>query len=248
MRDQKTETIHEGVVRNMINSVLKVLIIEDDRNLADALAKILIGYKEQEFSPEIAYDGDDGLSMALSREYDIILLDRMLPGLDGLDVCKKIKESDNSTPIIMVTARGEIADRVQGLESGADDYLPKPFSANELIARMKAVVRRSNNLVVNGKLKYGDLIYDPELGELICGDEHALLSEKEKALMAELMRNPGEACTKEELLDAVWKGDVSKDANNVEAYISFLRKKLTFIGTRVKIKTLRRIGYRLETE
>lgn len=232
----------------MFNSTIKVLIIEDDRNLADAMKNILIRNKDQDFSPDVAHDGAEGLELALTNEYDVILLDRMLPGLDGLDVCAEIKERGSLTPIIMVTARSAVTDRIEGLEVGADDYVVKPFSPAELIARIKAHVRRTGNSLINGKIKYGDLVYDPTLGELTCGDEYTTLSEKEKELMSELMKKPGEACTKEELLRAVWKDDCKADANNVEAYVSFIRKKLKFIGTRVKIKTLRRIGYRIEMD
>lgn len=230
----------------MISANLKVLIIEDDRNLAEAVANILLAHEDQSFEPDIAYDGKAGLEKILHTEYDCILLDRMLPGYNGIDICKELKEKSVTTPIIMVTARSSIGDRIEGLEAGADDYLPKPFSPKELIARIKAVVRRTGGNPISTKSKYGDLVYNSEIGELSCGSERVILSTKENDLMYELMKKPGEACTKEELLRTVWQDDDNADANNVEAYVSFLRKKLKFIGTSVQIKTLRRIGYRIE--
>lgn len=223
--------------------MLKVLIVEDDRNLAAAISRALV---TSDFDPDIAYTGTDGLAMGERGTYDVILLDLMLPGIDGLEICKSLKEQGVQTPVIMVTARAAIPDRISGFEAGADDYLPKPFSPAELIARIHAVTRRTGGTLAPGKTKYGDLEYSADTGELAVGSERVVLSEKERLIMSELMREPGAVCSKESLLQAAWGDDPDADMNNVEAYVSFLRKKLRFVGTTVQIKTLRKIGYRIE--
>lgn len=227
--------------------MLRVLIVEDDRNLADVVSRILVG---QDYSPDIAYNGTQGYEMAEKNEYDVILLDLMLPGLDGIDVCKRLKESGNETPIIMVTARASVSDRIVGFDSGADDYLPKPFSPKELVARIKAIVRRTSSSpsFQYGKVSFGDIAYEPETGELVGPDDKFELSDKERLLMNVLLATPGDVCLKNDLLDAGWHDNPDADGNNVEAYISFLRKRLAFVGSRIKIRSLRKIGYKLEKE
>lgn len=224
--------------------MLKVLIIEDDRNLAEAVSRSLI---TSDFLPTIAYDGNQGLEYAMKNHYDVIVLDIMLPGPNGLDICRTLKEHGSQTPIIMASAREAIEQRVEGLNAGADDYLTKPFAPAELIARINAVIRRTHPTVASqDRLRYGNLEFVPSTGEISCGSECFALSEKETTLMEELMDDPGHICSKQDLLRKIWPDDDSVDANNVEAYVSFVRKKLAFINTNVKIKTLRKIGYRLE--
>lgn len=222
--------------------MFKVLIIEDDINLADAVAKILI---TEDYEPVVTHDGTEGLARAMDERFDAILLDVMLPGTDGITVCKTLKESGSQVPIIMISAKTNVDERVRGLEVGADDYIPKPFEYRELIARIKAVSRRSSP-VQSDRVRFGNLEFFPDTGEISCGSESLALSEKEALLMCELMKDPGQTCKKEDLLRAIWGDEEKADLNNVEAYVSFLRKKLTFVGTNVQIKTLRKLGYKLD--
>ena len=221
----------------------KVLIVEDDRNLAEAVYKILAA---ADYEPTIAADGITGFNKACEGIYDVILLDLMLPGMDGMDVCRQLKENGVSTPIIMVTAKATVPDKIEGLEAGADDYLPKPFAPSELLARMRAVIRRASGTTLSSKVRYGNTEFDPETGELRTSDDSVTLSEKERLLMVELAKDTNKVHSKEELLHAVWQDADDGDANNVEAYISFLRKKLDFVNSNVKIKTLRKLGYKIE--
>lgn len=227
--------------------MLKVLIIEDDRNLAEAVARSLI---TNDFHPTIAYDGNQGIEYASNEKFDAIVLDIMLPGPNGLDICRALKQQGSSTPIIITSAREAIEQRVEGLNAGADDYLTKPFAPAELVARIHAMVRRSSPAIQlrQDVMQFGDMEFIVDTGEIVCGQERFALSEKEAALMRELISTPGRVCSKQDLLDNVWGGDDKIDANNVEAYVSFLRKKLSFINTNVKIRTLRKIGYRLEID
>lgn len=223
---------------------MKVLIIEDDRNLAEAVSRSLI---TNDFLPTIAYDGNQGLEYALKEHYDVIVLDIMLPGPNGLDICRTLREHGSQTPIIIASAREAIEQRVEGLNAGADDYMTKPFAPAELIARINAVVRRAVPAASSqDRLRYGNLEFIISTGEVCCGSESFALSEKEATLMEQLMSNPGRICSKQDLLNKIWPDDDKVDVNNVEAYVSFLRKKLSFINTNVRIKTLRKIGYRLE--
>lgn len=224
--------------------MLKILIIEDDRNLADAVSRSLI---TADFIPTIAYDGNQGLEYAMNDHFDAIVLDIMLPGPNGLDICRTLKEHGSQTPIIIASAREAIEQRIEGLDAGADDYMTKPFAPSELIARINAVIRRAHpNLDSQERQRYGNLEFSSSTGEISCGSESFALSEKEATLMSALLQNPGAVCSKTELMEKIWPGDDTIDVNNVEAYVSFLRKKLSFISTNVKIKTLRKIGYRLE--
>ena len=221
----------------------KILIVEDERRLSDAVVDVL---KNAGYSADTAYDGTDGYEKARTGKYDIIILDLMLPGMDGIDICKQLKQEGVNTPIIMVTARAAISDRIEGLDAGADDYLPKPFSPQELVARLRALSRRFGRTPYTSSVRYGDLEFSYDTGELGCNGEMVSLSEKERLMMAELMKEPGKVCKKEELLEAVWGEEESPELNNVEAYISFLRKKLAFLGCKTSIQTLRKLGYRLE--
>lgn len=224
--------------------MFRVLIVEDDRNLADTLAKLLIA---DDYDPEVVHDGSEGFEKASENQYDVILLDWMLPGLDGISICKKLKEMGSQTPIIMISAKDAATEKIIGLDAGADDYLAKPFLPQELIARIRAVTRRATPF--NGdRIRFGNLDFVHGTGELSCGSTSISLSEKESALMYELIKEPGHTCSKEDLLDSIWAEDHNADANNVEAYISFLRKKLNHLGTNVQIKTLRKQGYKLDVE
>lgn len=222
--------------------MIKVLIIEDDKNLADVVEAILVNY---DFSVDKASDGKVGLEKGLTNTYDVIILDLMLPGIDGLQVCSQLKAENISASIIMVTAKSEIQDRLNGFEAGADDYLPKPFSPKELVARIKALTRRTTP-VASMSNRFSDLEFDPEIGEISCRDVKMNLSDTESALLQVLLKKPGKVCTKEEIIQEVWANSENINENNVEAYVSFLRKKMKFIGTHVEIVTLRKKGYKLE--
>ncbi len=221
---------------------MKVLIVEDEVRLADALGQIM---KEQHYQADIMYNGTDGLSCGLSGEYDVIVLDVMLPGENGFQVVKKLREARIQTPVLMLTARDDIQDKVTGLDRGADDYMTKPFIPEELLARIRALSRRQGEVIVE-EMKFGDLTLNLSANDLCCGTKSIHLGYKEFEVLKILMSNSGRIVSKETLISRVWGSDSDAEDNNVEAYISFLRKKLNFVGSRVEISTLRKVGYRLE--
>ena len=221
---------------------MKVLIVEDEVRLADALGQIM---KEQHYQADIVYNGTDGLSCGLSGEYDVIVLDVMLPGENGFQVVKKLREDRIQTPVLMLTARDDIQDKVTGLDRGADDYMTKPFIPEELLARIRALSRRQGEVIVE-EMKFGDLTLNLSANDLCCGAKSIHLGYKEFEVLKILMGNSGRIVSKEALISRVWGSDSDAEDNNVEAYISFLRKKLNFVGSRVEISTLRKVGYRLE--
>ncbi|MDR1771214.1 MAG: response regulator transcription factor [Hungatella sp.] len=221
---------------------MKVLIVEDEVRLADALGQIM---KEQHYQADIVYNGTDGLSCGLSGEYDVIVLDVMLPGQNGFQVVKKLREARIQTPVLMLTARDDIQDKVTGLDRGADDYMTKPFIPEELLARIRALSRRQGEVIVE-EMKFGDLTLSLSVNDLCCGSKSIHLGYKEFEVLKILMGNSGRIVSKEALISRVWGSDSDAEDNNVEAYISFLRKKLHFVGSKVEISTLRKVGYRLE--
>ncbi|HBC98989.1 MAG TPA: DNA-binding response regulator [Lachnoclostridium sp.] len=221
---------------------MKVLIVEDEVRLADALGQIM---KEQHYQADIVYNGTDGLSCGLSGEYDVIVLDVMLPGENGFQVVKKLREARIQTPVLMLTARDDIQDKVTGLDRGADDYMTKPFIPEELLARIRALSRRQGEVIVE-EMKFGDLTLNLSANDLCCGTKSIHLGYKEFEVLKILMSNSGRIVSKEALISRVWGSDSDAEDNNVEAYISFLRKKLNFVGSSVEISTLRKVGYRLE--
>lgn len=223
---------------------MKILIVEDDENLALAIAQIL---NEQKYQTEIAYNGEDGLDYALHDNYDLILLDIMLPKLDGFSLVKKLRQNKNNSPIIMLTAKDDIHSKITGLDSGADDYITKPFVKEELLARIRANARHQGDVIIN-TLSFCDLNLDLDTAILSCNTKSIQLSFKEFSILKILLVHPNLVISKEVLIDKVWGNESEAEANNVEAYISFLRKKFQFIGTKVSINTLRRLGYRLEVK
>jgi two component transcriptional regulator, winged helix family len=223
---------------------MKILIVEDDESLALAIAQIL---NEQKYQTEIAYNGEDGLDYALHDNYDLILLDIMLPKLDGFLLVKKLRQNKNNSPIIMLTAKDDIHSKITGLDSGADDYITKPFVKEELLARIRANARRQGDVIIN-TLSFCDLNLDLDTAILSCNTKSIQLSFKEFSILKILLVHPNLVISKEVLIDKVWGNESEAEANNVEAYISFLRKKFQFIGTKVSINTLRRLGYRLEVK
>lgn len=221
---------------------MKILIVEDEKRLAQALSQIM---KEAKYQTNIAYDGADGLELALYGSYDVIVLDVMLPKKDGFSIVKELRASKINTPVIMLTAKDEVGDKITGLDKGADDYMTKPFVPEELLARIRALSRRQGEVIVE-ELSFEDLFLDISNAELRCKDKNIHLSFKEFEIMKILMSNQKTIIGKEILITRVWGDDSDAEDNNVEAYISFLRKKLSFIGSKVSLTTIRKLGYKLE--
>lgn len=221
---------------------MKILIVEDEKRLAQALSQIM---KEAKYQTNIAYDGADGLDLALYGSYDVIVLDVMLPKKDGFSIVKELRASKINTPVIMLTAKDEVGDKITGLDKGADDYMTKPFVPEELLARIRALSRRQGEVIVE-ELSFEDLSLDISNAELRCKDKNIHLSFKEFEIMKILMSNQKTIIGKEILITRVWGDDSDAEDNNVEAYISFLRKKLSFIGSKVSLTTIRKLGYKLE--
>ena len=221
---------------------MKILIVEDEKRLAQALSQIM---KEAKYQTNIAYDGADGLELALYGSYDVIVLDVMLPKKDGFSIVKELRASKINTPVIMLTAKDEVGDKITGLDKGADDYMTKPFVPEELLARIRALSRRQGEVIVE-ELSFEDLSLDISNAELRCKDKNIHLSFKEFEIMKILMSNQKTIIGKEILITKVWGDDSDAEDNNVEAYISFLRKKLSFIGSKVSLNTIRKLGYKLE--
>ena len=221
---------------------MKILIVEDEKRLAQALSQIM---KEAKYQTNIAYDGADGLELALYGSYDVIVLDVMLPKKDGFSIVKELRASKINTPVIMLTAKDEVGDKITGLDKGADDYMTKPVVPEELLARIRALSRRQGEVIVE-ELSFEDLSLDISNAELRCKDKNIHLSFKEFEIMKILMSNQKTIIGKEILITKVWGDDSDAEDNNVEAYISFLRKKLSFIGSKVSLTTIRKLGYKLE--
>lgn len=224
--------------------MMRVLIVEDEQRLADALGQILT---EQKYSVEMVYDGEDGLEYAKSGLYDVIILDVMLPKKTGFEVVRELRQVKNATPVLMLTARDEIGDKVTGLDCGADDYMTKPFSPEELLARVRALSRRQGDVQIE-TLSYRDLTLSLSSYTLSSGTKSVHLGFKEFEVLRILMSNSSQIVPKEELILKVWGAQSDAEDNNVEAYISFLRKKFYFLGSKVTIGTVRKVGYRLEGE
>lgn len=221
---------------------MNVLVVEDERNLADAIVKIL---EDEGYNAEATYDGKAGLTCAKSGLYDAIVLDVMLPGMSGYDVVNKMRHAGVSTPVLMLTARTSTEDKVRGLDSGADDYMTKPFEAPELLARLRAVTRRRGDVLID-EIKFADIRLDLNTHDLSCGEKSVHLSGKEFEVLSILMGSSSRVVSKQDLLTRVWGTDGEASENSVEAYVSFIRKKLTHIGSKVQVTTLRMLGYRLE--
>ncbi len=222
---------------------MKLLIVEDEIQLADALSEIL---KRSRYSVDTVYNGIDGLDCALTGVYDCIVLDIMLPGMNGIDVLKNIRNEKISTPVILLTARSEIDDKINGLDCGADDYLTKPFVTGELLARIRALTRRKGEIVDDDKLNYNGLELIKSSAAVKWQGNDVKLSLKEYQIMEMLMANPRQILPKERIIEKIWGYESDVEYNNIEVYISFLRKKLVSISAPVQIKTARGIGYFLE--
>lgn len=224
---------------------MKVLIIEDEYSLADAIAETL---KNDNFSVSIETNGEDGENEALTENYDLILLDVMLPKKNGFDILRTLGQAKIKTPVIMLTAKSEIEDKLNGLEHGADDYITKPFAMRELMARIKAVLKRTNNIENTECLEYGDLVLDLKNAKLKCNDSEIQISGKELELLEQLLINKNQISLRESLAERIWGYENDSEYNNVEVYITFVRRKLKLIGSAVNIKAVRGVGYKLEVK
>ena len=220
---------------------MRFLIVEDEERMAKTIQSLL---KKQNYLSDIASDGEEGVDCIMSGIYDLVILDVMLPKVDGFQVLETIRAKGISTPVLLLTARSTVTDRIEGLNKGADYYLPKPFAGGELLACIRALLRRPREMD-SGAVSFGDLSLDEDSGVLTCGTEHVSLNSRELELMRILMRSAGTPVSRESLLIKVWGFDTSPESNVVDAYMSFLRKKLSFIHSRAEIESVRRIGYYL---
>ncbi len=220
---------------------MKLLIIDDEKTLAESLKTLL---EAKHFEVDTVHDGANGLAYALLGIYDLVILDVMLPGMDGYQVAKEMRREKCGTPILMLTARSALEDRIEGLDAGADYYLSKPFDTRELLACVNALLRRQGAQV--DELTYGQTVLDLSSGTLACADASIRLSAKEFEIMRLLLQNPSRNLSKETILSHVWGYDSNAVENHVEVYIGFLRKKLTAIHADISIIAIRRLGYHLE--
>ncbi|CAM2833128.1 response regulator transcription factor [Slackia exigua] len=220
---------------------MQALIVEDDVRLASALARIL---NENGYVTDVVHDGQDGYDYASSGIYDIVILDVMLPRKNGCRVVEELRRARIDTPVLMLTARSEIPDKIEGLDSGADDYMTKPFSPAELLAHLRALTRRQGQVVFE-RIEAGDLSLNIDSRDLSCNGKSIALSFKEFELARILFSNPGQIVSKDTLISKVWGVESTAVDNNVEAYVSFLRKKIRFLGSGVSIDTIRKAGYRV---
>ncbi|WP_293826016.1 response regulator transcription factor [uncultured Parolsenella sp.] len=221
---------------------MNILVVEDERNLADAICRIL---EDEGYNAEAAYDGKAGLAYAESCMYDAAILDVMLPGMDGFEIVRELRRAGSELPVMMLTAKTSTADKVEGLDCGADDYMTKPFEAPELLARVRALTRRKGEMVID-TLTFGDLTLDLSSHDLACGEQSVHLSKREFDVLQMLMKGTNRIVSKQDLLTRVWGTDADASENSVEAYVSFLRKKIRHLKSKVEITTLRMLGYRLE--
>lgn len=223
---------------------MRILMIEDEKHMAEAVGHIL---KKNNYSVDLIFDGESGFYSALNDIYDVIILDIMLPKMDGITVLKKLRQENIKTPVIMLTAKGDVNDKVLGLDSGADDYLPKPFQTDELLARLRALTRRNKDLTINGILKYEDIELDINTLTLFCKKQSFKLTLKESQTLELLMKKAERIVHKDVIIEKIWGYNEDVEDNTVEVYISFLRKKLNNLGSKVEIKTMRGAGYVLKT-
>lgn len=222
---------------------MRLLLAEDEKELSDALVTVL---KHNNYSVDAVYNGQDALDYLNADNYDGAILDIMMPKMDGITVLKNVRASGNHIPIILLTAKAEIDDRVTGLDSGADDYLTKPFSMKELLARIRAMTRRQEK-TTDTVLSFGDISLDRSTYQLSCGEKAIRLASREYQMLEMLMVSPGQVISVDQFMDRIWGYDSEAELNVVWVYISYLRKKLTGLGSKVSIKATRGLGYSLES-
>jgi len=223
---------------------MRILLVEDEKPLSAAICKVL---RQENYLVDPVYTGTDGLEYILSGVYDGVILDVMLPGMDGFTLLQTLREKNLSTPVLMLTARGGLEDRLTGLQSGADYYLPKPFDFRELLACLNAITRRSPTLQIQ-ELSFGDITLNQDSSVLSCTKtgQSVKLGTKEYQLMELFLRNPKQLLPRETIIERVWGFEGEAEYNNLSVYLSFLRRKMSFVGTKTEIKALRGRGYRLE--
>ena len=224
---------------------MKILLVEDERQLSDALVNIL---KKEKYQVTPIYDGEEGLYYAISNSYDLIILDVILPNRDGFSILEEIRKEKIGTPVLMLTALSQESDKLKGFDLGADDYLPKPFSTAELIARIRALLRRKGEYISDNSITLGNLTLNLKSYELSTLFNSIKVSAKECELLRFLMSNPKFIATRDDLINKVWGFDTEIESNSIEVYMSFLRKKLVFLKSNVMIVTIRAVGYKLEIQ
>lgn len=225
---------------------MRILVVEDEKYLAEALMQILM---QNNYIADVSYDGEEGLDNALTGIYDAIILDVMLPKINGFDIVRTLRREKIATPVILLTAKSDVEDKIYGLDAGADDYLPKPFDTGELLARLRALTRRSGEVVVNNnELALGDIRLNTNSMQLYGSLHETTLTKKEFELLEYLIINQSMVISKEQIIEKLWGFDSEAEANHVEVYISFLRKKLAFVSDSVNIATIRGMGYRIRSE
>ena len=222
---------------------MRILVIEDEYSHADIISTKL---KKEKYEVDICLDGEEGLYNALTNAYDLIILDIMLPKINGMDILYKLKEEDITSKVIMLTAKSTLDDKLSGFEGGANDYVTKPFHIEELIARVNAQLR--NNTKVKDIIEFNDLTLDLRNSILRCNNESIDIPYREFLLLEYFMNNPNQIISKEQIYDKVWGIDSSFESNNLEAYLSFIRKKLKIIESNVNIKSIRGLGYKMVVE
>ncbi len=220
---------------------MNILLVDDERQFADALAVIL---KQHKYSVDCAFDGEEGLDFINSGIYDLIILDVMMPKIDGFSLLKIIRQKKMDVPVLMLSAKSQISDKIEGLNLGADDYITKPFSTDELLARIKALLRRKEKFT-GDILSFNDVCLDRDSFELYKGEKRIALGKKEFQILEMLMLNNGKSINKERFIEKIWGYDTDAEYNTVEVYVCFLRKKLMAVGAKTEIKSLRGIGYTL---
>lgn len=223
---------------------MRILLIEDDKNLCETLEYQL---KKESHEVDICNDGRDGLDLFLQDAYDLVLLDRMLPTMNGLLVLKKARTAGIATPVIVITALGELYDRIEGLDSGADDYIVKPFAFEELMARIRSLARRTGKWEESDSLTVGDITYDTCLRELTGPAGRIRLSGREGSLLEVFLREPDIPLRRMVILSRVWGADAAVEESNLDTYMHFIRKRLSFVGSRLTLATIRGVGYQLQT-
>jgi len=225
---------------------MKVLVVEDEHKIANSIKQ---GLMQENFTVDVVYDGIEGYDLATTEEYDVIILDRLLPGMEGLEICQKLRRQKNHTPVLILTAKGQIADRVEGLEKGADDYLVKPFAFEELLARIRALGRRPKK-TQEAILKSGDLSLNTKTYQVKRGSVFIQLSSKEFTLLEYLLRHHNEILTKDQIINHVWNYDSNVLPNTIEVYVGYLRSKIDkpFKKSQKLIHTVRGFGYRISAK
>ena len=225
---------------------MRIALVEDEKRMAQALCEIL---RQEKYEVDHYGNGLEGLAAIESDIYDIVILDVMLPGMDGYEIARRVRGNGITTPILMLTAKAELDDKVTGLDSGADDYLTKPFMTRELLARLRALARRRLG-TADGSLAFGDITLDTGALTLCCtkNGQRVRLSEKEYRILEYLIANAGQILTREQLAAKIWGMESDAEYNNVEVYMSFTRKKLAFVGAQTEIKAVRGVGYELRCD